>query len=135
VLDALSTKLQPQLDPSDIDQEIVRHAQTNGMPPEEIAQIIQQQGTLPALIGDILRRKTIDQIVDAAEIDGGPSEEQLIELGLAEDPNAPEAQDDQMAAIQEALDAAGADPSTLIVPGQDDDTDADPAELIVPGRD
>jgi trigger factor len=48
----------------------VRHAQANGMPPQEIARIIQEQGSLPALIGDIMRRKTIDAIVDAAEIDG-----------------------------------------------------------------
>jgi trigger factor len=133
VLDALSSSLQPQLDPSDIDQEIVRHAQTNGVPPQEIAELIQQQGTLPALIGDILRRKTIDQIVEAATIQGGPSEDVLIELGLAEDPDAQD-EDAQMAMVKEAIEAAGGDPSELIVPGQDDAA-ADPSELIVPDKD
>ena len=88
VLDELGKKIQPALDPSDIDREIVRHAQSNQMEPQQVAEIIQQQGSLPALIGDILRRKTIDAIVDAADVDGGPTDEQLIEFGLKEDPDA-----------------------------------------------
>jgi len=127
VLDALSQELSIDLDPSDIDQEIMRHAQSNQMPPEEIANIIQQQGSLPMLIGDIMRRKTIDTIVEAADVDGGPSDEQLIELGLKEDPDAAEPSDEP------ADDDEGASPG-LIVPGQDDGPDED-AELIVPGRD
>jgi trigger factor len=91
VLDALANQLQVGLDPSDLDQEIMRHAQANQMPPQEIARIIQEQGTLPALIGDVMRRKTIDAIVDAAEVDGGPSDEVLIEVGLKADPDAAEA--------------------------------------------
>lgn len=88
VLDALGKEVQPNLDPSDIDREIMRHAQTNQMDPQQVAEIIQQQGSLPALIGDIMRRKTIDAIIDAAVIDGGPTDEQLIEFGLKEDPDA-----------------------------------------------
>jgi len=89
VLDALAGTLSLDLQPGDIDEEIVRHAQSNGVSPQEIAQIIQQQGTLPALVGDILRRKTIDTIVAGAQIEGGPSDEVLIELGLMDDPDAP----------------------------------------------
>jgi trigger factor len=88
VLDALGQTLELQLDPSEIDQEIMRHAQQNGLPPQEVARIIQEQGSLPAMIGDILRRKTIDAIVEGAELDGGPSDELLIELGLRADPDA-----------------------------------------------
>jgi trigger factor len=88
VLDALGQTLDLQLDPSEIDQEIMRHAQQNGLPPQEVARIIQEQGSLPAMIGDILRRKTIDAIVEGAELDGGPSDELLIELGLRADPDA-----------------------------------------------
>jgi trigger factor len=88
VLDALATKLQPDLAPADIDAEIVRHAQANGVAPQEIARIVQEQGSLPALIGDIVRRKTIDLIVAEAEIDGAPSEDLLLELGLVPDPSA-----------------------------------------------
>jgi trigger factor len=89
VLDALSRKLEVGVDPADIDQEIVRHAQAAGVAPQEIARIVQEQGSLPALLGDVLRRKSIDAIVAAANVDGGPSDEVLIELGLLDDPNAP----------------------------------------------
>jgi trigger factor len=93
VLDALANRLEVSIEPTDIDQEIVRHAQANQRPPQEIARIIQQQGSLPALIGDVLRRKTIDAIVAAADVDGGPSEEVLVEVGLQPAPDAPEATD------------------------------------------
>ena len=137
VLDALATRIEPDLAPADIDREIVRHAQANGVAPDEIARIIQEQGSLPALIGDIVRRKTIDAIVAAADVDGGPSDEELIELGLLEDParaeeDAPTSGDEP---ADEATDSAAAAPG-LIVPGQDDDDDGDDTpELIVPGRD
>ena len=52
------------------------------MPPQEIARIIQQQGSLPALLGDIMRRKAIDAIVAGAEVDGGPGDEALSEVSL-----------------------------------------------------
>jgi len=126
VLDTLAQQLDLGLEASDLDQEIIRHAQSNQMAPEEVAKIIQEQGSLPMLIGDILRRKTIDAIVAEADIDGGPSDEQLIELGLMEDPDAA---DDEDADGQD-------DAPKLIVPGQDDAAGGDDAqELIVPGRD
>jgi trigger factor len=82
VLDQLASKLEVPVESADIDREIVRHAQTNEMPPQEIARIIQQQGSLPALLGDIMRRKAIDAIVAAAEVDGAPDEAVLAEVGL-----------------------------------------------------
>ena len=118
VLDALANQLEVSLEPSDIDEEIVRHAEANDVPAREIARIVQEQGTLPALIGDIMRRKTIDTIVAAAEVDGGPSEEQLIELGLQEDPD--EAEEDDLGG--------------LILPGQREEGGDEP-KLVVPGRD
>ncbi|MFA9430880.1 trigger factor [Egicoccus sp. AB-alg2] len=105
VLDALSSRLELDLQPGDIDEEIVRHAQANGVSPQQIAQIIQQQGTLPALVGDIMRRKTIDTIVASAQVDGGPSDEVLVELGLLDDPDAAEATEPA-----EATDAATDEP-------------------------
>ncbi|MCC5950400.1 MAG: trigger factor [Nitriliruptoraceae bacterium] len=124
VLDALGKKLQPNLDPSDIDQEIVRHAQANNMDPNQVAQIIQQQGSLPALIGDILRRKTIDAIIDAADIDGGPSDEQLIELGLKQDPDAPAAVSEQIMQGATVVEAPDEDLDA------DEDADADDAAEV-----
>jgi trigger factor len=147
VLDALATKIEPDLAPADIDREIVRHAQANGVAPDEIARIIQEQGSLPALIGDIVRRKTIDAIVAAADVEGGPSDEELIELGLLEDPAAAAedaaaedaAADDDAAAVDDAPDPAdGAADDAAADDAAADDAAADDdeaPELIVPGRD
>jgi trigger factor len=117
VLDALATKLQPDLDSSDIDDEIRRHARNNNVPPDEVARMIQDQGSLPTLIGDIIRRKTIDAIVAESELDGAPSEELLVELGLSQDPAAEEAGDETSAPDTEV----DTEPDT----GADAETDAD----------
>ncbi len=119
VLDALAVELDVDVETADIEAEINRHAEANNMPPQQIASIIQQQGSLPALIGDILRRKAIDEVVKAADVEGGPSEDVLVELGLAAD-------EDETA--EEEGDGSG-----LIVPGEESGDDGE--ELIVPGRD
>jgi trigger factor len=116
VLDKLAVTLEVDVDTPDIEQEINRHAQSNNMPPQQVAQIIQQQGSLPALIGDILRRKAIDEVVAAADVDGGPSDDVLREVGLAEDEEEP------------------AEGEGLTVPGSDDEG-GDPDDLVVPGQD
>ena len=82
VLDELSSSLELPIEPSDIDAEIVRHAQANEVSPQQIAQIVQEQGSLGALIGDIMRRKTIDAIVAAADISGAPDDGTLDDAGL-----------------------------------------------------
>jgi trigger factor len=82
VLDQLAGGLDLPIESADIDAEIVRHAQTNGLPPQEVARIVQEQGSLPAMIGDILRRKAIDAIVAGADISGAPDDEVLGEVGL-----------------------------------------------------
>jgi trigger factor len=119
VLDELSQRVDVSLETADIEEEIARHARASGMPPDEVARLIQEQGTLPVLAGDILRRKTIDAIIDAAEVTGGPDDALLAELGLVETTDADDADDDA--------------PSGLIVPGRD--PGAGESELIVPGRD
>ncbi|MEX2324204.1 MAG: hypothetical protein WD576_00505, partial [Nitriliruptoraceae bacterium] len=125
VLDRLAETLEVKVAPADIEREIVRHAQTNNMQPNEIAKVIQEQGSLPALIGDVMRRHAIDAIVESADVENAPDDDTLIELGLREDPNAAEA--------EEASEASEADDSGLIVPGAD--TGDSDTELIVPGRD
>lgn len=106
VLDQLAQELTPQLDQSDLDQEIVRLARTNNMEPQQVAQMIQEQGSMMALVGDIIRRKTIDMIVEAAEVDGGPDDDLLIELGLKQDPAEAEAADDEPVGDEPADDVA-----------------------------
>lgn len=105
VLDALAQRLELPIEPAELDQEIVRHAQSTGMEPRQVAQIIQEQGSLPMLIGDIMRRKAIDAVVADAEVTGGPDDEVLIELGLLPDPNAPDEVDTDTADAPAAVDA------------------------------
>jgi trigger factor len=108
------------VEPQDVNDEIVRHAMQMGMDPNQVAQVIQQQGTLPALIGDILRRKAMDALLDAAVLDGGPDDVVLRELGLlpGED-DAAHAEDGQ------ALDTAEADASDDTSDDSSDDTSDD----------
>lgn len=82
VLEALAEKLSIEVVPDDVNAEIYRHAMQMGMDPNQVAQAIQQQGTLPALVGDVLRRKALDAIVDASEVDGEPSDDVLREVGI-----------------------------------------------------
>jgi trigger factor len=114
VLDELASKLELPVESADIDREIVRHAQANDMPPQEIARIIQQQGTLPALLGDIMRRKAIDAILAAANVEGAPSDEVLAELGLAR--------------VDGMIADAPPEPAEAPEPADDDPAGGDPAE-------
>lgn len=125
VLDQLANSLELPMEPSDIDAEIVRHAQANNVSPQQIAQIVQQQGSLPALVGDILRRKAIDAVVAAAEVSGGPADEVLEQAGLErvegiireKQPEVTEVPADQP--LGDDVPAEGATPDALA-----DDTDA-----------
>ncbi|MDX1510402.1 MAG: trigger factor [Nitriliruptorales bacterium] len=117
VLDALARKLEISIENSDLDQEIMRHALNSGLPPEQVAKLIAEQGSIGSLVGDVLRRKTIDVIVEAADVDGKPSDEVLIELGLKPDPNAADDDSETSRIIVPGSEGAPGDPSELIVPG------------------
>ncbi len=129
VLDRLAETLDVGVSSGDIEMEILRHAQASGMKPEDVANAIQSQGSLPVLVGDVMRRKAIDVIVEAAEVDGAPSQELLAELELIP---------------SEVPDEDAEQPSRLIVPGQEPDVaeggdisggaGRDASGLIVPGR-
>lgn len=126
VLEVLAQRLEIDVTAEDLNAEIVRHAQTMNLQPQQIADVIRSEGTAGALVGDVLRRKTIDAIAEAATTEGAPSESVLVELGLAPDP---------AAASSEAsgdADEEGAAPSGLIVPGQAGEQRSS-GGLIVPG--
>ena len=104
VLDALARQLELTVQASDLDREFSRLAIEHRTEPKRIAELVRDQGTLPVLVGDILRRKAIDTVLDAAEVTGGPDEETLRRLGLvAADPE-PEAEPEAEAEV-EASDA------------------------------
>lgn len=104
VLDRLAARLEVPLDAGDLDREVLRHAQASGIEPARLIETIQEQGSLPVLIGDVLRRKTIDRIVESARLEGAPSKDLLIELGLEDAPV-----DDAAAPGAPVDDAAAAD--------------------------
>ena len=89
VLDALARKLELTVQAADLDREFSRLAIEHRTEPERIAELVRDQGTLPVLVGDVLRRKAIDAVLDAAEVTGGPDDDTLRRLGLiAEEPAA-----------------------------------------------
>ncbi len=108
VLDQLAEQLGLEVSDDDVSGEIVRHAQQNNASPQQIAEVIQQQGSIGALVGDILRRKAIDEIVGSATLDGAPEHELLVQLGLEPDPDA-EVPADRQALVDEAVAQATAD--------------------------
>lgn len=90
VLDQLAEKLEIDVTPQDLDFEIFRHAQMQGQSPEQIAQQIVKNNAVGALAGDALRRKAITAMMEAANVEGAPDDDVLIELGMKADPNAVE---------------------------------------------
>jgi len=84
VLDALAREVGMTVQAADIDREFGRLAAEHRTDPKRIAELVRDQGTLPVLVGDILRRKAIDVVLDAAEVTGGPDEATLQRLGLVD---------------------------------------------------
>lgn len=82
VLEALAEQLDIEAEVPDLEQEIMRHAYQRNVDPSELARAIDEQGSMGVLAGDVIRRKTLDLLVEAAEVEGAPSREALIELGF-----------------------------------------------------
>ena len=122
VLDALARSLELTVQAADLDQEFARLAAEHRTDPRRIAALVRDQGTLPVLVGDVLRRKAIDTVLDAAEVTGGPDEATLQRLGLA--PADPEPEDDEAAgAPDDAPDAPDAPDDAPDAPDAPDDED------------
>ncbi len=68
---------------AELDQEITRHALQHGAQPQDIARTLKEQGTVGVLVADVLRRKALEALVGAAEVEDAPPRELLVELGLA----------------------------------------------------
>lgn len=85
VLDALARSLALTVQPGDLDREFARLAGEHRTDVKRIAELVREQGTLPVLVGDVLRRRAIDMIVEAAKVTGGPDDATLRRLGLLAD--------------------------------------------------
>ena len=114
VLDALARELGITVQAADIDREFGRLALEHRTDAKRIAELVRDQGTLPVLVGDILRRKAIDTVLDVADVAGGPDEATLQRLGLVD----PELVD------PEPVDPDAVDPDLHDESGQVEDADA-----------
>lgn len=130
VLDALARELDVTVTSADLEQEIIRHARSQNVDPRQLAEAIRDQGHINVMVGDVMRRKAIDHIMERAVIEGGPSDEVLVELGLREPPEGQQPDDD---GADEP--AAGQRPSGLIVPGEEQAQQRSSGGLYVPGQD
>ena len=133
VLDQLAEQLEVEVTDEDVNREIVRHATQNNVSPQQIAEMIQQQGSIGAMVGDILRRKTIDAIVEAASLEGAPSDDVLVDVGLKEDPDA-ELPDDKRDVVDQAVaqSQADLDEADAALAGAEDESDDSPASVDSP---
>lgn len=84
VLEALAEELELTVDSEDLSQEVQRHAMRHGTDPRELANLINEQGAVGVLVGDVARRKALDALVDAADVTGAPTDDELTEYGLGE---------------------------------------------------
>jgi trigger factor len=76
VVDRLGRDLEIEVGQEDLGEEIARQATRLGRPPEELARFMTSSTErLSALISDAYRSKTIDAIVDAVQVLGGPPAE------------------------------------------------------------
>jgi trigger factor len=91
VLEALAEQEGIQVESTDLEQEIRRHAANQDVDPATLARVINEQGSVGVLIGDVVRRKALDLIVDAAEVEDAPSDQELAELGFGPEPAATDA--------------------------------------------
>lgn len=140
VLEALAEELGIEAEVSDMEQEIMRHAHQRDVDPSELARAIDEQGSMGVLAGDVIRRKTLDVLVDAAEIEGEPSRGELVELGFERpeegeelpeeavadaEPHPPEMEGEEPPAVTEADEGTAA--------GAGGDADDDDAETDTDG--
>jgi trigger factor len=84
VLETLAEELELTVESEDLSQEVQRHAQRHGADPRDIARLINEQGSVGVLVGDVARRKALDALVASADITGEPSDDELAEYGLDE---------------------------------------------------
>lgn len=83
VLETLAQQLEVGVTSVELEQEITRHALQYGAQPQDVARTLKDQGTVGVLVADVLRRKALEALVKAAEVEDAPPRELLVELGLA----------------------------------------------------
>ena len=68
ILDALAEKHEVSADQQDLVEYLIMQAQQYGMDPNQFAQLIDQQGQIPAIIGEVTRRKALAVALDSVAV-------------------------------------------------------------------
>ena len=68
LLDALALKEEVQVEQQELIEYLVMQSQQYGMDPNSFAQMIDQQGQIPAIMGEVGRRKALAAVLDQAKI-------------------------------------------------------------------
>jgi trigger factor len=109
VIDAVGQAAGIEVDREDLGVEIARQAQRLGRDPEELAEFMTAPERIGALVSDAFRRKTIDHLLGAVQVLGGPPADEPLPEPAAGDLEGHEAE----ALVARAADAAsvpGAEP-------------------------
>ena len=76
LLDALAEHLEVQVDQPELIEYLVMSAQQYGMDPNQFAQVVDQQGQIPAMVAEVARRKALASVLEKAVVTdtaGAPS--------------------------------------------------------------
>ncbi len=68
LLDALAEKEEVEVGQNELIEYLIQSAQQYGMDPNQFAQAIDQQGQVPAMVGEVARRKALAAVLDKAEV-------------------------------------------------------------------
>ncbi|MBP6995942.1 MAG: trigger factor [Phycicoccus sp.] len=68
ILDALAEKFEVQVQQQELIEYLLMSAQQYGMDPNQFAQAIDSQGQIPAMVGEVARRKALAEVLDTAVV-------------------------------------------------------------------
>ncbi|WP_088282797.1 trigger factor [Kineosporia sp. A_224] len=68
LLDAIAEKVQVQVGQNDLLQYLVSSAQQYGMDPNEFIRMVDQSGQIPAMVGEVARRKALAAVLEKAVV-------------------------------------------------------------------
>lgn len=109
VIDAVGSEAGIGVTNDDLGAEVARQAMRMGQPVEEVAQMMNTQERLQALVSDAFRRKTIDHIIDAVEVSDAPPDDDTDLDPVPLDDGPADSAEDGTAADEAAPDGTAAD--------------------------
>ena len=68
ILDALAEKFEVQVEQQELIEYLLMSAQQYGMDPNQFAQAIDSQGQIPAMVGEVARRKALAEVLDGTVV-------------------------------------------------------------------